>query len=240
MVERENIKTCSTHRTNHRIDTSSYWNEYLTNNLFKLNSQLVIMVFKINIPNKTGKTYKVELETEFFNGKNLGDKIQGKEILPDLEGYEFEISGTSDKSGFTAIKGVPGIGLKKVLLEYGKGMHKRQKFEGKKKRSNPTPGGLRLRKTVRGETISEIITQINLKVLKEGKKPLENIFESKPTEESKKESKPTEEKTEEKKEESKKEETEKEEQSGEKPKEKENGEKHSEKSEKKSEEEKKE
>lgn len=138
------------------------------------------MVFKINIPSKSGKTYKVELETEFFNGKRLGDKIEGKEILPDLEGYEFEISGTSDKSGFTSMQGVQGIGLKKVLLSYGKGMHRRHKLEGKKTRSNPTPGGLKLRKTVRGEIISDAITQINLKVLKDGKKSLEKIFESKP------------------------------------------------------------
>ncbi len=136
------------------------------------------MALKINIPDKSGKTFKVELETEFFNGKNLGNKISGKEILPDLSDYEFEISGASDKSGFTAMEGVPGIGLKKALLSYGKGMHKRQKFEGKKKRSTQRPKGLRLKKTVRGETLSEAITQINLRVVKEGKKPLTEIFES--------------------------------------------------------------
>jgi ribosomal protein S6E (S10) len=134
------------------------------------------MVFKINIPGKEGKTYKVELETESFSGKSLGDQISGSEILPDLSDYEFEISGTSDKSGFTSMKGVPGVGLKRILLTYGKGMHKRQKKEGKKKRSNPTPKGLRLRKTVRGEVISDKITQINLKTIKEGKKPLSDIF----------------------------------------------------------------
>lgn len=136
------------------------------------------MAFKINIADKSGKTYKVELETEFFNGKSLGEKISGKDILPDLADYEFEISGASDKSGFTAMKGVQGIGLKKVLLKYGKGMHKRQKSEGKKKRSNPKPKGLRLRKTVRGEIISEAISQINLRVLKEGEKKLSEIFGS--------------------------------------------------------------
>lgn len=157
------------------------------------------MVFKINIPDKSGKTHKVELETEFFNGKSLGDKVPGKEILPDLSGWEFEISGASDKSGFTAMKGVTGMGLKKVLLGYGKGMHKRHRFEGKKKRSNPVPKGLRLRKSVRGETISDEITQINLKTLKKGKKSLKDIFESQS-----KESKEEKEKNEESKKESKK------------------------------------
>jgi len=137
------------------------------------------MPFKINIGTKEGKTYKIEIESEELVGKSLGDKINGKEVSPSLEGYEFEIRGTSDKSGFTSMKEVEGIGLKKVLLRYGKGMHKRPKREGKKKRSNPTPGGLRLRKTVRGKIISPAITQINLKLIKEGPKKLSEIFAEK-------------------------------------------------------------
>jgi small subunit ribosomal protein S6e len=134
------------------------------------------MTFKINIGTKEGKTYKFETESEELVGKSLGDKIEGKEISPNFHGYEFEITGTSDKSGFTSMKDVEGIGLKKVLLTYGKGMHKRSKKEGKRKRSNPTPKGLRLRKTVRGKVISPAITQINLKLIKEGSKKLSDIF----------------------------------------------------------------
>jgi len=145
------------------------------------------MTFKINIGDKSGKTYKLELETEEFSDKSLHNKVLGKDLNSDLEGYEFEISGTSDKSGFTSMKGVPGIGLSKVLLSYEKGMKKRPKLEGKKKRSDRTPKGLRLRKTVRGEVISDAITQINLKVLTFGKKPLSEIFkkEEAPVEEAK-------------------------------------------------------
>ena len=134
------------------------------------------MPFKINIGTKEGKTYKLETESEALVGKSLGEKITGKEVSPNLEGYEFEITGTSDISGFTSMKEVEGIGLKKVLLKYGKGMHKRSKREGKKKRSNATPGGLRLRKTVRGKVISNAIVQINLKPIKEGSKKLSEIF----------------------------------------------------------------
>jgi len=134
------------------------------------------MAFKINIGEKSGKTYKLEADAFGLIDKKLGDMIQGKEIKEDLDGYEFEITGASDKAGFPSIKEVQGATLKKVLLKYGKGMHKRPKREGKKKISNPTPKGLRLRKTVRGEVISEAITQINLKVAKEGKKPLVEIF----------------------------------------------------------------
>ncbi len=134
------------------------------------------MPFKINIGTKEGKTYKFETESEGLVGKSLGDKISGKELSKDFEGYEFEITGTSDKSGFTSMKEVEGIGLKKVLLNYGKAMHKRSKREGKRKRSNPTPNGLRLRKTVRGKVISTAITQINLKLIKEGSKKLKEMF----------------------------------------------------------------
>ena len=104
------------------------------------------------------------------------EKIQGKELNQDLEGYELEITGTSDKAGFTSMKDVPGIGLKRVLLSYGKGLHKRPRKEGKKKRSNMKPKGLRMRRTVRGRVISPDITQINFKVIKHGHKPLSEIF----------------------------------------------------------------
>ena len=135
------------------------------------------MPFKINIGTKQGKTYKLETESEALVGKALGEIIKCKDISPSLDGYEFEITGTSDKSGFTSMKDVEGIGLKKMLLGYGKGMRKRPKREGKRKRSNPTPSGLRLRETVRGKIISNAIVQINLKPTKEGPKKLSEIFQ---------------------------------------------------------------
>ena len=145
------------------------------------------MAFKINIGTKEGKTYKLETENQALVGKELNQKIHGEDVSPDLDGYEFEIKGASDKSGFTALESVEGDGLKRVLLKYGKGMKKRPRREGKKKRSDYTPKGLKLRKTVRGKVISPAIIQINLKLIKEGKKPLEEIFPSVKKEEAKKE-----------------------------------------------------
>ncbi len=136
------------------------------------------MPLQFNISDKTGKTYKLELETEEFFGKELHDKIAGNILLPGLEGYELEITGASDKSGFTAMKDVPGIGLKKVLLSYEKGMKRKPKREGKTKFSNDTPKGLKLRKTVRGKVLSPDIRQINLKVITEGAKKLAEVFQS--------------------------------------------------------------
>jgi len=133
-------------------------------------------MFKINISEKSGKTFHLETEAEVLLEKSLHDKILGKDISPDLVGYEFEITGASDSSGFTAMENVEGIGLKRVLLTYGKAMKKRPRKEGKKKLSNKKPKGLRLRKTVRGKIISPAIVQINLKVLKQGNKKLSEIF----------------------------------------------------------------
>jgi small subunit ribosomal protein S6e len=131
------------------------------------------MPFKINIGEKSGKTFKIESEGQMLIEKELHDKVKGEDISKELEGYEFEITGASDKAGFTAMENVEGIGFKKVLLKYGKGMHKKPKGD-KKKASKPR--GLRLRKTVRGRVISPEISQVNLKILKKGKKELGNIF----------------------------------------------------------------
>jgi len=130
-------------------------------------------MFKVNIGTKEGKTYKLEAEAPKLVEKSLHDKIKGIEISPDLENYEFEIMGASDVAGFTAMENVEGIGLKKVMLKYGKGLHKKPK--GIKKKGSK-PKGLRLRKTVRGRTISSAIVQINHKTLKEGTKRLSEIF----------------------------------------------------------------
>lgn len=134
------------------------------------------MVFKINIAEKSGKTYKLEADSESLVGKSLNEKVNGEEISPDLSGYEFEITGASDKAGFPSMEEVEGIGLSKMLLSYGKGMKKRPKKEGKRKRSKNRPKGLRLRKTVRGKVISNDTVQINLKILKEGQKKLSEVF----------------------------------------------------------------
>jgi ribosomal protein S6E (S10) len=134
------------------------------------------MVFKINISEKNGRTFKVESDREDLIGKSLHDKIEGTEISPELGGFEFEITGASDIAGFPSIEDVEGVGLKKVLLNFGKGMKKRPKREGKRPHAKNRPKGLRLRKTARGRTISSAMVQINMKVIKEGHKKLSEIF----------------------------------------------------------------
>jgi small subunit ribosomal protein S6e len=156
------------------------------------------MVFKINISDKSGKTYKIELDSEALVEKELNQKINGKDIHPDLADYELIITGATDNAGFMASPDVEGIGLKKVLLSYGKGMHKKPKGD---KKINRQPKGLRLRKTVRGKIISEATTQVNMKVEKQGVKKLSEIFpDQNKIEDAPKEEVKPEEKVEEKKE----------------------------------------
>ena len=133
------------------------------------------MVFKINVSHK-GKAYKVETETESLVGKTIGEKVDGKEISDELAGYEIQITGTSDSAGFAGLPNVEGPNLKKVLLGYGRGMHKKPKGE---KKVNRRPPGLKLRKTVRGNEISSDTVQINTKVITEGEKKFDSFFEAK-------------------------------------------------------------
>ncbi|MBI2576165.1 30S ribosomal protein S6e [Candidatus Woesearchaeota archaeon] len=111
----------------------------------------------------TGKTFQKEVkdaEAQGFLGLNIGEKVQGGPI--GMEGYEFSISGGSDFCGFPMRRGI--LGVRKKITAYG-GIG----FPHLKK-------GMRKRKTVCGHKINDKISQINLKVLKVGAKPLLEIF----------------------------------------------------------------
>ncbi|MBN2111841.1 30S ribosomal protein S6e [Candidatus Woesearchaeota archaeon] len=141
--------------------------------------------FKVVIGMKSGKCVQKEIKeahAESLLGKKIGDKINGDDI--GLEGYEFEITGGSDYCGFPMRKDVRGAARKRILAISGVGLKKKRK-------------GARQRKTVVGNTVSDKITQINLKVLKEGREKLGEA--AKPEEgaapaEEKKEKKPAEKK----------------------------------------------
>ena len=120
------------------------------------------MVFKFIISEKE-KAYRMETEAESLVGKNVGDTFDGKEIKPELEGYQIEITGGSDISGIPLSKDVEGLAIKGKLLTKGFGMRDTKK-------------GLRLRKSLRGKQISNTTVQINMKVVKAGKTPLAEVF----------------------------------------------------------------
>jgi len=122
------------------------------------------MAFKINIGRKDGKTFHLDIEMENLIGKKIGENFNGEELNSDLSGYVLKINGLSDKSGFPSMHDVEGSNLRKKLLTYGKGMKERY------------PKGMKKRKTIRGNTISNDTIQINVFVEKEGSKKLEETF----------------------------------------------------------------
>jgi len=124
--------------------------------------------FKIVIADpKTGKCYQKELkdpDSKQLFGKKMGDSVKGE--LVGMEGYEFQITGGSDYCGFPMRMDIIGTVRKQILAGKGVGIKGLDKGE-------------RIRKTVAGNTIFDKTSQINLKVTKYGKQPLEAPVEEK-------------------------------------------------------------
>lgn len=110
---------------------------------------------------KGGKSFQKEVDENIFYGKKIGDKIGGS--IVGLENFELQITGGSDKQGFPMRKGVMGSTRKKLLLSGGIGYKPKRK-------------GVRRRKSIRGEIISDEIAQVNLKVIKGDDKKFEEIL----------------------------------------------------------------
>jgi small subunit ribosomal protein S6e len=132
--------------------------------------------FKLVIGTKNGKTYQKEIkspEADALLKKNIGENIKGDEL--GFSGYEFLITGGSDKCGFPMRKGIQQP-RKMVLIGKGVGFSGNKRPLGKKKTLRKQKGLVR-RRTVCGEMITKIIRQVNLKVVKEGAKSFEEAKE---------------------------------------------------------------
>jgi len=111
-----------------------------------------------------GKAYQLELDettSKMLIGLVIGDTFDGVGV--GLDGYSLLVTGGTDVNGFPMRADIPGSFKKKVLLTKGVGY--REKESGK-----------RYRKMVRGNMISEAISQINTKVASYGSKPLDDYF----------------------------------------------------------------
>ncbi|AGN16607.1 MAG: 30S ribosomal protein S6e [Methanobrevibacter boviskoreani] len=120
------------------------------------------MVFKVVVSDKD-QTYQIETEETIFNGKKIGDDVDGSAI--GLDGYNLKITGGSDKNGFAMRKDISGPRRIKTLVSGGVGY-------------KPERAGEKRRKTMRGNTISDDIVQINTIVLSRGSKSLSDILGS--------------------------------------------------------------
>jgi len=120
--------------------------------------------FKLCISDpSTGKTFQKEVKDSMaspFIGLNIGETIKGDNF--DLNGYELLVTGGSDYCGFPMRRGILGL-RKKIVILGGIG------FSGGEK-------GIKRRKTVCGHKVHDRISQINLKVVKQGAKKISEIF----------------------------------------------------------------
>ena len=118
-----------------------------------------MVAFKLVIGTKEGRCVQkeaVEPGARIFLGRKIGDSIKGDDTgIPELAGCELVITGGSDYCGFPMRQDVPGVARRRILAVSGVGMRKIGK-------------GIKQRKTVCGNTIHPKISQINLKVAKEG------------------------------------------------------------------------
>ena len=108
------------------------------------------LTYKINVSDpRTGKTTPVQLPPEKFRpfiGLKIGDTIDGS--IVGMPGYVLKITGGTDRDGFPMRPDVHGGVKVRLLLSGPPGFRPRRKGE-------------RRRKTVRGNTITEDIVQVN-------------------------------------------------------------------------------
>lgn len=128
-------------------------------------------VFKFVVSNpETRKSYNLEMDQDKvlgLLGKRIGEKFNG-DILG-LSGYELQITGGTDKDGFPMNPSVHGSVRRKIVISGPPGFHPKLK-------------GQRRRKTVRGNTLSKDIVQVNCKIVKVGKKAIGDILGKAPEE----------------------------------------------------------
>lgn len=132
--------------------------------------------FKVIVSDpETGNSKAVELEEARATpliGKKIGDTIDGAVV--DLPGHKVQVLGGSDKDGFPMRPSVHGGVRRRIVLSGGAGF-------------NPKNEGMRRRKTIRGNVITDEIVQVNIKIIekpkqpKEAKKPKEKKEEKTPS-----------------------------------------------------------
>jgi len=116
---------------------------------------------KYVVSTKSGKAYSAASEDVLFVGKKIGDTVKLDGI--GLTGFEATITGGSDKQGFPMNRSVPGGARKKIFAVSGVGVKTIKKGERK-------------RVSVRGNTISDETSQVNLKITKDGSVKIGDIL----------------------------------------------------------------
>lgn len=118
--------------------------------------------FKVIVSDPEGTSKVVELEENRaapLIGRKIGEIMDGSVV--NIPGQKIQVTGGSDKDGFPMRPSVHGGVRRRVLLSGGVGFNSQKE-------------GMRKRKTVRGNIITDEIVQINLKIVGRAKKQEEN------------------------------------------------------------------
>ena len=104
---------------------------------------------KVTIGTTDGNTYQTEIEESAqLAGKKIGKEFDGG--IVGLEGYTLKITGGTDQQGFPMRRSIEGI--------------------------DEDEDGVRRRQSVRGNTVSGNIEQLNTTVVEEGSKSVEELL----------------------------------------------------------------
>ncbi|MDY6762024.1 MAG: 30S ribosomal protein S6e [Candidatus Nanohaloarchaea archaeon] len=122
------------------------------------------------IGTQNGESFQVELtdqQAQALTGMHIGDDIEGS--LVGLDGYTLRITGGSDTEGFPMRRSVDGTGRKRLLVNGGTG-------------ARDLEDGERTRTSVRGNTVSSQIAQVNLAVVEPGDEDVATLLGEEPAE----------------------------------------------------------
>jgi small subunit ribosomal protein S6e len=118
--------------------------------------------FKVIVSDPETATSKaVELEEARATpliGRRIGEVIDGS--IVDMPGHKAQIMGGSDKDGFPMRPSVHGGVRRRIVLSGGVGF-------------TPKNEGIRKRKTIRGNVVTDEIVQLNMKIVEKPKQPKE-------------------------------------------------------------------
>ena len=117
---------------------------------------------KITVGDSNGQTHQIETEEKpQLYGKQIGEEFDGG--IVGLEGYTLKITGGTDRQGFPMRESIEGAERQRILLENGPGIREDE-------------DGVRRRKSVRGNTVSGEIEQLNTVVIEEGSKSVDELL----------------------------------------------------------------
>ncbi|MDY6765833.1 MAG: 30S ribosomal protein S6e [Candidatus Nanohaloarchaea archaeon] len=117
-----------------------------------------------------GESFQIELsdqQAQALTGLSIGDEVEGS--IVGLDGYTLRITGGSDTEGFPMRRGVDGTGRKRLLVGSGTG-------------ARDLEDGERTRTSVRGNTVSQQIAQVNMAVVEDGDEDVATLLGEEPDE----------------------------------------------------------